>query len=28
MNASAATRAIEAKFARSWFKNVTADMFT
>ncbi|MEW8498405.1 MAG: FCSD flavin-binding domain-containing protein, partial [Candidatus Thiodiazotropha taylori] len=28
MNATAATRAIEAKFARSWFKNVTADMFT
>ena len=28
MNASAATRAIEAKFARSWFKNVAADMFT
>ncbi|MCG7983840.1 MAG: NAD(P)/FAD-dependent oxidoreductase [Candidatus Thiodiazotropha lotti] len=28
MNASAATRAIEAKFARSWFKNIAADMFT
>ncbi|MCF1438530.1 MAG: FCSD flavin-binding domain-containing protein, partial [Shewanella sp.] len=28
MNATAATRAIEAKFARSWFKNVAADMFT
>lgn len=28
MDASAETRAIEAQFARSWFKNVTADMFT
>ncbi|MCU7932647.1 MAG: NAD(P)/FAD-dependent oxidoreductase [Candidatus Thiodiazotropha sp. (ex Codakia rugifera)] len=28
MNANANTRAIEAQFARSWFKNITADMFT
>lgn len=28
MDASAETRAIEAKYAVSWFKNITADMFT
>lgn len=28
MDASAETRAIEAQYARSWFKNITADMFT
>ncbi|WP_316369288.1 NAD(P)/FAD-dependent oxidoreductase [Candidatus Thiodiazotropha sp. CDECU1] len=28
MNANAQTRAIEAKFAHSWFTNITADMFT
>lgn len=28
MNAKPETRAIEAEYARSWFKNVTADMFT
>ncbi|MCF7984944.1 MAG: NAD(P)/FAD-dependent oxidoreductase [Thiohalocapsa sp.] len=27
-DADARTRAIEAKFARSWFSNITADMFT
>jgi sulfide dehydrogenase [flavocytochrome c] flavoprotein subunit len=28
MDASEETRAIEAQFARSWFRNITADMFT
>ncbi|MET0068174.1 MAG: FCSD flavin-binding domain-containing protein [Candidatus Thiodiazotropha sp.] len=28
MDASAETRAIEAQFARSWFRNITSDMFT
>ncbi|MET0003036.1 MAG: cytochrome C [gamma proteobacterium symbiont of Ctena orbiculata] len=28
MDASAETRAIEAQYARSWFKNITSDMFT
>jgi sulfide dehydrogenase [flavocytochrome c] flavoprotein subunit len=28
MDASAQTRAIEARFAHSWFKNITSDMFT
>ncbi len=28
MNATPSTRAIEAEYARSWFKNITADMFT
>ena len=28
MDASAETRAVEAQFARSWFLNITADMFT
>jgi sulfide dehydrogenase [flavocytochrome c] flavoprotein subunit len=28
MDASAETRAVEARFARSWFKNITSDMFT
>jgi sulfide dehydrogenase [flavocytochrome c] flavoprotein subunit len=28
MDASAETRAVEAQYARSWFKNITADMFT
>jgi sulfide dehydrogenase [flavocytochrome c] flavoprotein subunit len=28
MDASAETGAIEAQYARSWFKNITADMFT
>lgn len=28
MDASAETRAVEAKYAVSWFKNITADMFT
>jgi sulfide dehydrogenase [flavocytochrome c] flavoprotein subunit len=28
MDASADSRAIEAQFARSWFRNITADMFT
>ncbi len=28
MDANAQTRAIEARFAHSWFKNITSDMFT
>ncbi len=28
MDASAETRAVEAQFARSWFRNITSDMFT
>ncbi|MDJ0807104.1 MAG: FCSD flavin-binding domain-containing protein [Gammaproteobacteria bacterium] len=28
MDAKPATRAIEAQYARSWFKNITSDMFT
>jgi sulfide dehydrogenase [flavocytochrome c] flavoprotein subunit len=28
MDASAQSRALEARFARSWFRNITADMFT
>jgi sulfide dehydrogenase [flavocytochrome c] flavoprotein subunit len=28
MNATPSTRAIEAEYARSWFKNIAADMFT
>ncbi|MCU7944897.1 MAG: FCSD flavin-binding domain-containing protein [Candidatus Thiodiazotropha sp. (ex Cardiolucina cf. quadrata)] len=28
MDASAETRAIEAQYTRSWFKNITSDMFT
>ncbi|MES9829488.1 MAG: FCSD flavin-binding domain-containing protein [Candidatus Thiodiazotropha sp.] len=28
MDASAETRAIEVQYARSWFKNITSDMFT
>lgn len=28
IDASAETRAIEAQYARSWFKNITSDMFT
>jgi len=28
LNAKPATRAVEAEFARSWFKNITSDMFT
>ncbi|MEW8429064.1 MAG: cytochrome C, partial [gamma proteobacterium symbiont of Ctena orbiculata] len=28
MDASAETRAVEVQYARSWFKNITSDMFT
>jgi sulfide dehydrogenase [flavocytochrome c] flavoprotein subunit len=28
MDASEETRAVEAQFARSWFRNITVDMFT